>query len=292
MCDTACNACTVNWQRVHIHVSRQPLSDNSLIASVDVADRLDKYHFLFRDAANKTALLEPVSKTRTKRFWYELLWELEKRLEKEGITNNDGSRISLITYWQDTRPRGTIFDQHSLRVTGLTTMAGAGVPIHMLREFVAGHATILMTLYYLRPRAGEITRVLDEALSRTTEDEQQDWSAYLQDQPLEVVREVTAYNSEDGLLASKQVQSALWAPTEYGVCPNSATKCSEGGPFVEGKGKRKIHSPVPGGAYNCAMCRFFVTGPPFLGGLVAKFNETVGQLLEKVERLRQQEAGL
>jgi hypothetical protein len=35
-----------------------------------------------------------------------------------------------------------------------------------------------------------------------------------------------------------------------------------------------IHGPVPGGARNCARCRFHITGPAFLGGLVFKFNAT------------------
>ena len=47
-----------------------------------------------------------------------------------------------------------------------------------------------------------------------------------------------------------------------------------------------LHGPVEGGARNCARCRFFVTGPAFLGGLIAKFNATAGHIREKLRALK------
>lgn len=268
-------------------MSRAELSDHTLIASQDVAFRSTKLHFLFRDPVDRLTPMEPVSASRLKLFWRDLIAELERRLEAEGTTNEDGSKIVLTTRGQYGKTTGTIFDQHSLRVAGLTAFARAGVPIHILSEFVAGHATVLMTLYYYKPGASEITRALDEALLTLVETEQRDWAAYLRDQPLELIHEIAAYNAEEGLSSIKAAQPALWAPLDDGICPNGGTRCSVGGPLVEGT--KDYHGPVPGGAYNCALCRFFVTGPAHLGGLVAKANETGGKIVEKAERLRQQE---
>jgi integrase len=47
---------------------------------------------------------------------------------------------------------GRVFDQdrHDLRHTGLTWMADAGVPVHVLRK-IAGHGSITTTQRYLHP---------------------------------------------------------------------------------------------------------------------------------------------
>ncbi len=68
----------------------------------------------------------------------------------------------------------------------------------------------------------------------------------------------------------------------------SGTKCDVGGPLLH-KGKQ-VHAPVPGRCRNCPLCRFFVTGPPFLAWLVAKFNAMAGQITEALARLQEAEA--
>ncbi len=254
-------------------------SDKKLIVSADVAERLDRLHFLFRDAADRDYPHEPPTDGRLKGFWLLLIAELERRLEEGGQRNSDGSRINLVTRRSPTgEPKGALFDMHSLRVSGLTAFIDAGVPIHILSEFVAGHATILMTLYYHKPGAAEITRVLDGALEEMSANESGNWDAFLKSQPTELIHEIAAYNSEEGLRAAQSIQSSLWSPMAGGICPNGATLCNVGGPLLnEGK---KVYAPVPGGSKNCALCRFFVTGPAFLGGLVAAFNQTGGQIRE------------
>lgn len=267
-------------------MSRAELSDPRLVVSHDVASRLDRLHFLFRDAAYVRAPMEPPTDGRLSTFWRMLVQELEHRLERDGVTNDDGSKIILVTGRRESGfPTGTIFDPHSLRVAGLTALAGAGVPIHILSEFVAGHATILMTLYYQKPNAGEITRVLYEALLNMAEVETTQWIAYLKNQPLEILHELAVYNSEAGLLEAQATQSALYGLLDFGFCPNGCTKCAEGGPRIEKKGH--AHAPVPGGKKNCVLCRFFVTGGPFLGGLVAKYNATVAEAREALSLLRE-----
>lgn len=272
-----------DWQAKYNPVGR-PLSraelksDKKLVVSNDLAERLDKLFFLFRDAADPDFPHEPPTEGRLQSFWRVLVAELERRLDDGGQRNSDGSKIELVTYRETGSPKSSIFDMHSLRVSGLTAFINAGVPIHILSEFVAGHATILMTLYYHKPGAAEITRVLDSALEEMSANERGNWDAFLKSQPAELIHEIAAYNSEEGLLAAKATQSSLWAPMAGGVCPNGATLCDKGGPLLnEGK---QVYAPVPGLAKNCPVCRFFVTGPAYLGGLVAAFNQTGGQIRE------------
>lgn len=265
-------------------LTRSELSDVGLSASADVAMRLEKLHFLFRDPSNAAYPMEPISVGRLSSFWLGLVAELERRLASRGITSHDGSPITLITKYAEGRPAGTIFDPHSLRVAGLTAFAAAGVPIHVLSEFVAGHATVLMTIYYQKLGASEVTRLLDEASLRMLELEQRQWAAFLKDQPLDAIADFTVFNSVEAAGAARAIQSGLWSPLDDGICPNGGTKCAVGGPLVDGR--RKVYAPVPGGARNCPLCRFFVTSPAFLGGLAAKFNATAAAILEAIARVQ------
>jgi hypothetical protein len=281
-----------DWQATYNPVvkplSRAELkSDKKLVVSSDVAERLDKLFFLFRDAADRDFPHEPPTDGRLYSFWRLAIAELERRLDEGGQRNNDGSKIKLVTYRDKGTPKTSIFDMHSLRVSGLTAFINAGVPIHILSEFVAGHATILMTLYYHKPGAAEITRVLDRALEEMSANERGNWDAFLKSQPAELIHEIAAYNSEDGVLSAKATQSSFWAPMAGGICPNGATLCDKGGPLLnEGK---QVYAPVE--SKNCPVCRFFVTGPAYLGGLVAAFNQTGGQIRELFGFLEESQAG-
>ncbi|MCA2431207.1 integrase family protein [Rhizobium leguminosarum] len=279
----------VKYNPVVRPLSRAELkSDKKQVVSGDVADRLDKLFFLFRDAADRDFPHEPPTEGRLNSFWRLLVAELERRLEETGQRNSDGSKIQLVTFREKGTPKSSIFDMHSLRVSGLTAFINAGVPIHILSEFVAGHATVLMTLYYHKPGAAEITRVLDDAIEEMSVAERGNWDAFLKSQPAELLHEIAAYNSEEGLLAAKATQSSLWAPMAGGICPNGATLCDKGGPLLnEGK---QVYAPVPGGSKNCPVCRFFVTGPAYLGGLVAAFNQTGGQIRELFGFLEESQA--
>jgi hypothetical protein len=85
-----------------------------------------------------------------------------------------------------------------------------------------------------------------------------------------------AYNSEDAMRQAKSIQTGLWKIMDHGICPNGGTLCSEGWCFedeVDGK-IRKRDLPVPeAGSVGCGLCKFFLTGPPWLAGLIAEVNE-------------------
>ena len=81
-----------------------------------------------------------------------------------------GGRISTTvlrdaTHWDDvvTGPGYEHLRRHDLRHTGLTWMADAGVPVHVVRK-IAGHGSLTTTQRYLHPDERSITEA-GEALT-------------------------------------------------------------------------------------------------------------------------------
>lgn len=238
------------------------------LTSKDVLDRLPDRFYLFRDpcAANKGT---PVTDGRLSGFWQKLLRELQNRLNAERLSEEGGNEVILI---EGTKPA---FDLHSLRVTGLTALAQQGVPIEILSSIIAGHATLLMTIFYTKFGVRHITDTLNEAQRKLEEKAQEEFTDFLKNNPLKTLKKAVAFNSMDAIYLVATTQPAAWRFLDHGICVTGCTKCDEGGPAVVDHKDRKVHSPVPGGVMNCSMCRFFITGPPYLLGLVAKHNETV-----------------
>src|SRR5690606_19257609 len=80
-------------------------------------------------------------------------------------------------------------------------------------------------------------------------------------------------NNQDALdLIYRQKSPGSYLFRDYGFCPYAGARCDDGGSL----GKGDIWLPVPGGylgSQNCIRCRHFVTGPAFIGGLLALGNE-------------------
>jgi integrase len=95
---------------------------------------------------------------------------IEKHLNAVGhdpagriFTGPRGGRISTAvlrdaTHWDEvvTQIGYEHLRRHDLRHTGLTWMADAGVPVHVLRK-IAGHGSLVTTQRYLHPDAQSIT---------------------------------------------------------------------------------------------------------------------------------------
>jgi predicted nucleic acid-binding protein len=94
---------------------------------------------------------------------------VERRLDEVGhdpaarvFTGPRGGRITTAvlrdaTHWDEvvTRIGYEHLRRHDLRHTGLTWMADAGVPVHVLRK-IAGHGSLVTTQRYLHPDAQSI----------------------------------------------------------------------------------------------------------------------------------------
>ncbi len=175
-------------------------------------------------------------------------------------------------------------DLHTLRVSLITAYATeGGVPIQILSKCVAGHATILMTLYYNKPGPAHVTEALAQAQHRIQQAETNNFLRFLQNEEIRHANPFVVSNDAAGSSALQQSAPGSWVVGDIGICPVGGSLCHQGGPILNSAKSKPQYAPVPGGAKNCAKCRFFITGPAFLGGLVAHFN-SVGVALTAAAR--------
>lgn len=246
--------------------------------------------FLFRDPKGVHPA-EPVVDSRLQSYWTLLLSELERRVAARGERLADGSPVRFVRPIAGTGLPVPLFDLHSLRVSLITAYAiEGGVPIQILSKCIAGHATILMTLYYTKPGPAYVSEEMAKAQQRIEQAEQANFVRFIKNAEIRETSPLVVTNDASALAALDANEQSGWVVGDIGICPVGMGKCNIGGESLRGDQVRKAYAPVPGGPKNCVRCRFFVTGPAFLGGLVAKFNSTGVLLMEASERLRKIEA--
>ena len=248
--------------------------------------------FLFRDPCG-TYPNEPLTDSRLRLFWIALLGELERRVAARGETLADGSPILFIDkrHPASGQPLRAIYDLHTLRVSLITALATeGGVPIPILSKCIAGHASILMTLYYIKLGVPQINEKLADAQKKIGLEEQRNFVRFLQSAEHKTLASLVASNDASGVTALHKNTPGSWVIGENGICPVGGTLCSKGGPKLTSNPQLADYAPTPGGPRNCVRCRFFVTGPAFLGGLVTHFNAAGVQLAAAAERFRTREA--
>lgn len=231
--------------------------------------------YLFRYPANTWSRGHecPVSYHIFIQFFMDALDELERRLRDEDAD----SEITIITDRDSAgQPRKAIFTMHGMRSSNLTSLYMAGVPIGILSKFIAGHATILMTLRYTKFDPAHVSEVLEDARSKVLTNARGQFGNFLKNATIEHAMRMTARLSDDGIHQAKitHKEPSAWARMDIGICPNGGTLCHIGGERINSRtektGRSKSsHKPVPGGARNCVRCRFFITGLPFLIALYA-----------------------
>ncbi|WP_134495989.1 VPA1269 family protein [Microvirga pakistanensis] len=200
-------------------------------------------------------------------FFYDALDELERRLNKEDPEN----KICLITQRDKSgAPKKAIFNMHGMRSATLTALYEEGVSVEVLSKIVAGHASILMTLKYLKFDPAHVSQILTDARRKALTKARSEFPNFLRNATYEQAARMTARLSDDGLhqLYGKFSEPSAWLQTDCGICPNGGTLCNIGGKLKikrHDKGRDKsTYGPVPGGPRNCTRCRFFITGVPFL----------------------------
>ena len=171
------------------------------------------------------------------------------------------------------------FSPHSLRVSLITAyIVDGGAPIHVISKLV-GHASLVMTIYYTKVGHLKMKQALGDAEKRAAEqnvDRMQD--LILQKRIDEAKPELIATDRSilDGLGADWP--SAAYQVTSLGICPMGGAGCNEGGELLVERTTEMTYSPVAAGylgTRNCPRCRFFISGPAFLGGLQAIANEVM-----------------
>ncbi|NEJ82448.1 hypothetical protein GR268_38555 [Rhizobium leguminosarum] len=197
--------------------------------------------------------------------WCEMLHEIQRRWNQRHPAN----QITLVDVHpkskQPFRPR---FNIHGLRVRGLTNLRRGGMPLDLLSKFIAGHASLLMTIYYTEPHPSEIADAVEQAAARSMA--QREFIDDLRRWDVDEAREKTVSVSPAAVPGAIESGSRLqFINVAIGVCPFDGTRCGDGGALrrkEEGEGPSKsIYDPVE--PRNCVMCRHFISGPPWLNEL-------------------------
>lgn len=255
--------------------------DSSASPTEAVKSLLPKFYPLFRDKSGEQGRNPnlPFDYQKLRRMWDYLLAEAEDRLKKQG------RQIELVEWRTLSSGAGHTYeapkaryDLHSLRITGITSLAEKGVPIHLISEHIVGHSTIIMTLYYEKTSPLKVR----EMLRRAQEEAEADLDGLLalldeMDDPESILVWNNLHSENESALQALKANKGLWQVDLAGICPG--TICEEGGQLdVNGHA-----TAVPAGA--CGLCRYYVTGPAFLYGQMQRLNNLMYSMREKGEEL-------
>lgn len=236
--------------------------------------------FLLRDpAACKGESAWPIPEGKLAILWVRMLEKLEELCAETGQLSADGSPLRFISKNDDaTTP--VLYSLHSLRVSLITHLAtDGGIEMSILSECIAGHARILMTLYYKKSGIVYVSEAMDAASERLEEEtvEQKNWVRWMKDATL---RQLEVNSASVDLSVLQTVQDALsqggvsLLRTNLGLCAKGGMGCSDGGIYVDEDSQAVSYGPTPGYPQqkNCVRCRWFLTGPAFLQALVHHWN--------------------
>lgn len=177
-----------------------------------------------------------------------------------------GSHSSLSRYESKYTP-------HSMRVSLITAyVMEFGLPIEVIMK-LAGHASVVMSIYYVKVGAAFMRRRMDEGEKLALRDQAYAAQEMLEQNRLDELTHELVANSEQALQMLKAGNVGSTLVRDYGLCPYAAARCEDGGPAV---GATQVWHVVPAGylgMQNCVRCRHFITGPMFLGGLLSLWNE-------------------
>lgn len=206
-----------------------------------------------------------------------------------GLATMSGSPHRISSYHSD-------FTPHAMRVSLITAyVMEFRLPLNVIVKIV-GHASIIMTIYYVKINGELLRQKFNEAEKRYMH--QQSKGAYqsLVEGRTQELKHAFLTDNEDAIQhLAGQVAAGSALYRDYGICLTAASRCGDGA-SIGGK-----FAAVPAGYLgreNCIQCRHFVTGPVFLGGLLSLANEislccrthldTLGQMQDKQIELRQE----
>lgn len=245
--------------------------------------------FLFRDAAaaNSADRQKPLISNAFDGIWYHLLAKLEQRCVEEKETLDDGSPIRFVD--PDHRKRRlTYYPLHSLRVSLISYLVlDQQLPLVVVSKLIAGHARLIMTIYYTKFGHAYMKEVMDAAERNTLAADQANHRRFLQDATLDQVSQRFASLSVDAMRAAVGHKSvATFVFEDKGVCPVGGRMCDVGGEPLTDRQDKQVYAPAPGypNERSCVRCRFFLSGPAWLPGLQAHFNTISYEAHERAER--------
>ncbi|MCH4881045.1 integrase [Pseudomonas sp. TMW22090] len=218
--------------------------------------------FLFRADASGQPLL-------TKSVFIHLLPALLYKIQRDGedlATKSDNKTFRFVSP----------YTPHSLRVSLITAFIADGdAPIHVISKLV-GHSSLVMTIYYTVLNNEQMRVPMGEIEKRAAQKSVERCAEAIRLGGLDALSGKLIATDRNRSLIESDVPSTACVVFDCGICPMSGAGCHIGGDVVVERKAEKYYSPVEAGYLgqkNCPRCRFFITGIPFLGGLVALANE-------------------
>lgn len=272
-----------DWQVQHNPVARPVVCmekhEFEAAQNPEVVGALKTTYALFRDPADPKGW--PISRDKLFDYWSLLLARAEDELAAAGqkVRLTVEKEVSKGPTKKPVIKRQAAYDIHTLRVSGISALIEAGMPPDLVQE-VAGHATVVMTLYYNKIKASRLNDTLSQVLDRMStgldsidgigEADFERLSAYL----------VNNRDPEDAVglpLLGERMGHGDGAVEVmvHGICPGG--ECATGGEYLN---QAVGYAPVPR-PLACSLCRYRLTGPMFLPGLVLNANRLMHELRVK-----------
>lgn len=234
------------------------------VKSNKVLQEMGEITFLFRNPYDKENNGFPLTASSMERMWYKLLELLEKNENHQFEFVDKNSYIT------------TYYPLHSLRVSLITAYAiDGGVPMPILQKCIAGHARLIMTLYYTKMGVTYVTDTMTKAERRLIEKEEETLCRFVREAEYKQLVNNTVSVDEIAYQAvvNAQKSGASIVMNDKGICPQGCMGCNIGGTEITDESGVTKYVSVPGyPESNCVQCRWFITGPAFLPGLVNYFN--------------------
>ena len=261
---------------IDIMVDRSQLHFKDWRYSGAQVDQLESYTFLFRDITRGTRRWDLPSRSVIARHWIRLLQEVQRRLEAEGTP------VQLV--WENSNGKlRTEFTLHSLRVSNITHFIEAGVPLHVLAEFLSGHQTLVLTLYYTKLGPSKIHEIISEASQNLMESDEDEFFDKLREMSVDMLRGELV-GKDDGFALLPSGDPGLWHVDIDGICTAGKTMCEHGLERKDPETGIVTHEKIHPDGFNCALCRFYVTGPAFLAGQVTVANSLFYAIRQRSEQ--------
>lgn len=198
--------------------------------------------------------------------WGNLLLEVQRRWNEQ----HPGNQVLLAEiHPKNGQPHKHRYTIHGLRVRGLTNLRRGGMPLDLLSRFVAGHASVRMTMYYTKPNPNEIAEHIEKAIAAA--DSQRDFINDLRAMSVdEALRRSVALSPTAVSEAINSGAQAQFCNVSLGVCPFDGARCYDGGKLLQKEVKNGVSRNVYGDIKNrnCVICRHFITGAPWLNQLL------------------------
>lgn len=270
-----------DWQMKYNPISQPAkwteMTGNHLgsIKDVRILKQMGEITFLFRNPTSIGQEHLPIGAEGLDSFWYKTLKQLEVQL-KENTSYEEERTLKFV------RPdciKTTFYPLHSLRVSLISAYAlEGGVPMPILSKAIAGHARLIMTLYYTKAGISYVTDTMNQAEKSILENDKKAFDRFIRDAKYEQLETSVAANDPIAYQAviNAQKSGASIIISDKGICPKGCFGCDSGGTYVNDDTDKISYGVVPGfPEQNCVRCRWFVTSPAFLPGLVHHFN-TIG----------------